>query len=437
MSDVTDVGTSREAPAKLFTVGIPVFNGKSLLRSCLTSVVGSTFPHERYEILIADDGSTEPETLEILREFERAHAAEPGFFRVITLPTNSGGAARPRNRILDEAIGEYVFFVDADDTVGSEALERIADALDSVPADWVALHQALVNGRVGAARVRQPKVEVPRSKAFSTLTVHKVFRRAEIERQRLRFDEGLPSGQDVSFAFSYILGASRFLMLGGYDYYYLTRHAGNPDEPPHLSRTANTAKRLIEKNHRILASMLADLRTSSLPLAERLDILGNVALPRVLVQQRYLSAIVSEGRAAGSKELRRLSQLLRDPLAAQLDPDLLVKGFTPEHLQLVRTADWSGLKELVKQPGPQRRSRLTTLTKVADRLVVRGRGLADVVSGRTRHRRVMRELAHLRQSLSELRDSQSRLQANLRGEAHPEDAGPGGAGEPGRPAPTD
>jgi predicted ATPase len=69
---------------------------------------------------------------------------------------------------------------------------------------------------------------VPRAKALTTLTVHKVFRRAEIERQQLRFDEGLPSGQDVSFAFSYILNAARFLMLGGYDYYYLTQHAGNP-----------------------------------------------------------------------------------------------------------------------------------------------------------------------------------------------------------------
>ena len=67
---------------RLFTVGIPVFNGKALLRSCLRSVVDGTFPHERYEILVADDGSTEPETRAILAELEQSLAGEPGFFLV-------------------------------------------------------------------------------------------------------------------------------------------------------------------------------------------------------------------------------------------------------------------------------------------------------------------------------------------------------------------
>lgn len=403
------------APGKLFTVGIPVFNGRALLRACLASVVGSGFPHERYEVLVADDGSTDPETLAILRELEAAHAGEPGFVRVLGLEENSGGAARPRNRILDEATGEYVFFVDADDTIGSEALQRIADALADTPvdapADWVALHQALVNGRQGAARVRQARLDVPRMKAFSTLTVHKVFRRAEIERQGLRFDEGLPSGQDVTFAFSYILGASRFLMLGDYDYYFLTRHAGNPEEPPHLSRTANTAKRLIDKNHRILASMLADLDRSGLPLAERLDVLGNVALPRVLVQQRYLASIVSEGPRAGAAELQRLADLLRTPLVDRLDPDRLRKQLTAEQLAVVRAADWRALRDLLaepaeKQAAPPVRSR---------RWLARGRQLAGVLSGRARHRRVLKEIGDLRTAVQELQKSQARLEADARG----------------------
>ena len=140
---------------------------------------------------------------------------------------------------------------------------------------------------------------MPRAKALTTLTVHKVFRRAEIERQQLRFDEGLPSGQDVSFAFSYILNAERFLMLGGYDYYYLTQHADNPNEPAHLSRRAKTPKALIERNERILRSMLTALRTSNLPESERRKIIGQITLPRVLMRQGYLKAIVKAGPVAG------------------------------------------------------------------------------------------------------------------------------------------
>src|SRR3954447_15158183 len=124
MGDVLDaVSASQVRPERLFTVGIPVFNGRSLLRNCLQSVVNSTLPRDRFEIVVADDGSSEPETLQILSEFAQSLAMDRGFFRVISLGTNSGGAAGPRNRILEQAVGEYVFFVDADDTIGNLALE--------------------------------------------------------------------------------------------------------------------------------------------------------------------------------------------------------------------------------------------------------------------------------------------------------------------------
>ena len=410
MGEVLDAATHPQPSGKLFTVGIPVFNGKSLLRNCLQSVINSTLPRDRFEIVIADDGSSEPETLAILKEYENSLAADRGFFRVISLGTNSGGAARPRNRILDEAIGEYVFFVDSDDTIGNLALERIAEAVAVTPADWIAVNQVPVNGRAGLCRVRQPHAEVPRAKALATLTVHKVFRRAEIERQQLRFDEGLPSGQDVSFAFSYILNASRFLMLGGYDYYYLTQHAGNPTEPAHLSRRAKTPEALIEKNERILRSMLTALRTSNLPESERREIISNVALPRVLMRQGYLKAVVKAGPVAGTRALRRLSKLLADPMVAGLDPAAL-KGLTGEHLAVIAKSDWARLA-LMTSAAPQAKSRVG----IAARWVTRGRRFVDLASRRASQRQVVNELALLRRSVEDMRKEQRRLEVNLQAE---------------------
>ena len=411
MGHVIETATSDQPPGRLFTVGVPVFNGKALLRSCLQSVISSTLPRDRFEIVIADDGSTEPETLAILGDFEKDLAVDPGFFRVISLGTNSGGAARPRNRILDEASGEYVFFVDSDDTIGNLALERIAEALASTPADWVALHQVPVNGRAGVCQVRQLQAEVPRLKALATLTVHKVFRRAEIERQQLRFDEGLPSGQDVSFAFSYLLNARRFLMLGGYDYYYLTRHAGNPTEPAHLSRRANTPEARIEKNERILRSMLAALRNSSVSEAERREILSRVTLPRVLMAQGYLNAIVNAGPRAGAHALRRLAELLADPLVADLDAAGLER-VTGEHLAVIARADWAGLAHLMDPATAHPHSP----AGAAARWVTRGRRLIDVASGRARQRQVISGLSLLRRSVEDLRKEHRRLLEDLRKE---------------------
>jgi glycosyltransferase involved in cell wall biosynthesis len=419
--------TVEPAPvAKLLTIGIPVYNGKSLLRNCLQSVLNSTLPRDRFEIIIADDGSTESETLTILEEYEKLLASDPGFFSVISLGSNSGGAARPRNRILDEATGEYVFFIDSDDTIGNLALERIADELDSAPADWVALNQVPTNGRGAVCVVRQTRVEVPRAKALSTLTVHKVFRRAEIERQQLRFDEQLPSGQDVSFAFSYILNASRFLMLGGYDYYYLIRHADNPNEPAHLSRRANTPVALIEKNERILRGMLVALGASDLPEAERRKVLTDVSLPRVLVRQGYLKAIVKAGPSAGSRALRRLSELLDDPLVAGIDAADL-KDPTPEHMAAIARADWASLAFLVIPASSRPQLRAGLVRRGVTQGVTLGRRLVDVASGRARHRRVLTELRLLRSSVGELREGQARLEAHL--QVAPPQGRPDGAPE--------
>ena len=84
MGEILDPATRPKPSGRLFTVGIPVFNGKSLLRNCVQSVINSTLQRDRFEIVIADDGSSEPETLAILAEFEKSLAADPGFFRVIS-----------------------------------------------------------------------------------------------------------------------------------------------------------------------------------------------------------------------------------------------------------------------------------------------------------------------------------------------------------------
>ena len=107
----------------------------------------------------------------------------------------------------------------------------------------------------------------------------------------------------MAFAFSYILNASRFLMLGGYDYYYLTQHADNPNEPAHLSRRAQSPEALNEKNDRILGSMLTALRKCNLPESERREIICQVTLPRVLMRQGYLKEIVKAGPVVWKRAL--------------------------------------------------------------------------------------------------------------------------------------
>ncbi|GAB3926819.1 hypothetical protein GCM10011575_08500 [Microlunatus endophyticus] len=397
--------------SKVLTVGVPVFNGRDLLRSCLKSISGSTLAHDRYEIVIVDDGSTAPETLEILADFEREHAQTPGFVRVIHSAENSGGAARPRNRILDEASGDYIFFVDADDTIGTEALARIAGYLAHERIDWISVNQVAVNGRTSVFTFAQPYAEKPRMRALSTLTCHKVFRRAEIERQGLRFSEALPSGQDVAFAFAFILRASRFVYLGSYDYYFLTQHADDPTEPAHLSRRANAPAANIEKSYRILEAMIEALRESELEDSERRAIVSTRVLPRILMRHRYLASMLALGKPAGPVELRRLADLLRDPVLAGADP-AGAEGLTGTLLAGVLRSDWDGVvAQLSGKPNAAPAAKASTgpTTETST-------GPTTETSTQALLAAVVEELAALRRTVDKIAADQQRLETNLRAE---------------------
>jgi len=99
------------------SVVVPCFRCASTIRRAVHSVTAQTLQPE--EILLVDDASGD-DTLRILRELQRELGEER--VRVIALAVN-GGAGEARNAGWDAARGEYVAFLDADDTWHPRKLE--------------------------------------------------------------------------------------------------------------------------------------------------------------------------------------------------------------------------------------------------------------------------------------------------------------------------
>ncbi len=89
------------------SVVIPTYNRAEVIRVCLASLAAQTFPQDRFEVLVVDDGSTD-ETPEVVRTFE-SHVP----VRALRLESNLGRAAA-RNRGIQQARGDVVVFVDSD-----------------------------------------------------------------------------------------------------------------------------------------------------------------------------------------------------------------------------------------------------------------------------------------------------------------------------------
>jgi len=201
-------------PTPDVTVIIPAYNSMPYVKKALASVFEQTLGMDRIEVIAVNDGSTDGTG----DEFDRVAAEHPNV-RVFHEP-NSGGPARPRNVALDSASGRYVFFLDADDYLNPESLERMVRCADEQGSDVVLGRLFGVGGRRPPKAMfvaTQLSTTVFDSRVWWALNILKLYRRELIERLGLRFREDIFS-EDQPFTGTCFLNAKAISVLADYDY---------------------------------------------------------------------------------------------------------------------------------------------------------------------------------------------------------------------------
>ncbi|MGI5346945.1 glycosyltransferase family 2 protein [Streptomyces sp. CA-250714] len=217
----------------LVSVITPAYNALPYLKRCVASVAQQSLDPGRIEMIVVNDGSTDGTA----DELDLMAARHPGLLRVIH-QENSGGPSAPRNRALDLASGRYVFFLDADDYLAPEALQRLTTMAEENRSDVVLGKIASVGRRVPRSmfRANQPEADLFASRVYWALSVQKLFRKELLDGLQLRFDTGLRVGEDQPFTALAYLRARRISVVADYDCYYLVRR---PDGQ-HLTQTNRT-----------------------------------------------------------------------------------------------------------------------------------------------------------------------------------------------------
>ncbi|MFJ6730144.1 glycosyltransferase family 2 protein [Streptomyces sp. NPDC091281] len=212
-------------PVKVSVI-VPVYDPGPYLEDCVASLLRQSLPPDAFEVVFVDDGSTDgtPARLDALA------AEHPGLVRVIH-QENSGWSGKPRNVGIAASTGEYLMFVDQDDYLGDEALERMYDYGVAHGAD-VVVGKMAGRGRsvpVELFRVDRPRATVENAPLIDSLTPHKMVRRAFLDRTGLRFPEGRRRLEDHVFVTEAYLRADSVAVLSDYVCYYHVRRddAGN------------------------------------------------------------------------------------------------------------------------------------------------------------------------------------------------------------------
>lgn len=105
------------------SVVVPVYNDPEGVKETLESLSDQTYPDDRHEVLVVDNGSTDG-----TRSVAHEYAASFDPIKLVVEPRIQGSYAA-RNRGVANARGSVIAFIDADMTVGSDWLSGVADAM--------------------------------------------------------------------------------------------------------------------------------------------------------------------------------------------------------------------------------------------------------------------------------------------------------------------
>lgn len=104
---------------------VPVYNVEAYLESCVTSVLNQK-THYTYQTVFVDDGSTDSSGIILDRMVSAPH---------IVIHQDNHGVSAERNLALHSLSGRYVMFVDSDDYLAPDAVEKLVAAADQYQAD--------------------------------------------------------------------------------------------------------------------------------------------------------------------------------------------------------------------------------------------------------------------------------------------------------------
>jgi glycosyltransferase involved in cell wall biosynthesis len=204
------------------TVVVPTFNSGRHLGELIASLDRQSLRPEEFEVVLVDDGSSDGTEALV----DRIAEARPNV-RAVHIPA-SGWPGRPRNVGLDEARGEFVYFVDHDDHLGDEALERMTDYGRQHGSDVVIGREVRVGRGPLAPKLfaeNRPKVDLSWEPLWGVRTPHKMFRRQFLLDSGVRFPEGPRRLEDHAFIVPVYFAASTISVLADYPCYYWVFHA--------------------------------------------------------------------------------------------------------------------------------------------------------------------------------------------------------------------
>jgi len=180
----------------MISVIVTVYNKKPWLERCLDSIVNQT--DKEHQVIVVDDGSSDGSDA-ICNKYK-----EHGFE---VYHTKNYGVSHARNYGMKKAKGEYITFMDSDDSYEPNAFEIMRNMTKNEEYNIIQFGQ--YRGRDGYKTPHHMDArgdyELPKCVDYWEFTTNKLYKRKFLERHKIKFREGLQFGEDEMFNVEAIL----------------------------------------------------------------------------------------------------------------------------------------------------------------------------------------------------------------------------------------
>lgn len=213
---------------------VPVYKVQDYVDNCLKSCCTffESIPASvNYEIIIVDDGSPDD-------SMEVAYRYKEKYNNIVLIEKENGGLSSARNKGLEYAKGQYVWFVDSDDTITTDAIPSILGVIehDSVPEVFF-FDINIVEEKTGIISYKKMFKSMVSECHKGTFWAGRaidmwpmaqmyVFKKSFLDTEKLRFKEGILH-EDVEFKFRVMLCAKQVRYIPFSIYNYLIRSGGS------------------------------------------------------------------------------------------------------------------------------------------------------------------------------------------------------------------
>lgn len=204
---------------KQVSIVIPVYNSAGYLEKIIEQLLEQT--HEEMEIIFVDDGSSD-NSAEIIKKYEEKDK------RIRYIYQDNSGPSKARNTGIDFAQGEYLTFVDSDDSVANDYIAKLCEGISQNKADVCCCgYTCLERDKKYTHNDYYPMERNEKEKFLEKLfegtggtTWGKIYRTEIIKSNDIKFDERYRLCEDQLFALEVFLRCKIFSSIDCNGYYY-------------------------------------------------------------------------------------------------------------------------------------------------------------------------------------------------------------------------